>query len=193
MLRVHLNRILHILALLFLLIPPTPSYSKIIYKWVDKDVTIHFTDNPKAIPQDKKTKATVIEGEEEPSKETEVNFTKTPSPPSEEENPEEDLEEKREEEALREDFRSRALEIDAKEKALLEEIKTTKKQIDQKKREVDFLLLDGYFADYSISELRYLNDYLTQVEDQLALIKQERENLEEEARKQGIPPGYLRP
>lgn len=193
MLRVHLNRILNISALLFLLIPLTPSYSKIIYKWVDKEGTIHFTDNPKAIPQDKKTKATVIEGEEEPREEAEVNFTKTPPPPSEEENPEVDFEEKREEETLREDFRGRALEIDAKEKALLEEIKTTKKQIAHKKREVDFLLLDGYFADYAISELRYLNDYITQLEDQLALIKQERENLDEEARRQGIPPGHLRP
>jgi hypothetical protein len=192
MLRVHLNKILNISVLLFLLIPLTPCYSKTIYKWVDKDGTIHFTDDPKTIPEDKKSKAVVIEGEES-GEETEINPTETAPTPSEEENPKADLEKRREEDALRGDFRSRALEINAKEKALLEEIKITKSQISQKKREVDFLLLDGYFADYSISELRYLNDYRAQLEDQLALIKQERENLEEEAHREGIPPGYLRP
>ncbi|SRR5579885_2289655 len=192
MLRTHLNRILNISVLLFLLVSLTPSYSKTIYKWVDEDGTIHFTDDPKNIPEDKKEKAVVIEGEE-PGGETEVNSTKTVPAFPQEENPEADLEKKREEEAIREDFRSRALEINDKEKALLEEIKTTKEQISQKKREVDLLLIYGYFADYSISELRYLNDYLSQLEDQLALIKQERESLEEEARREGIPPGYLRP
>jgi ATP-dependent Lon protease len=192
MFRIHLNRILNISVLLFLLVSLTPSYSKTIYKWVDEDGTIHFTDDPKNIPEDKKEKAVVIEGEE-PGGETEVNSAKMAPAFPEEENPEADLEKKREEEALREDFRSRALEINDKEKALLEEIKTTKEQISQKKREVDLLLIYGYFADYSISELRYLNDYLSQLEDQLALIKQERESLEEEARREGIPPGYLRP
>ncbi len=192
MFRIHLNRTLNISVLLFLLVSLTPSYSKTIYKWVDEDGTIHFTDDPKNIPEDKKGKAVVIEGEE-PSGETEVNSTKTVPAFPQEENPEAELEKKREEEALREDFRSRALEINDKEKALLEEIKTTKEQISQKKREVDLLLIYGYFADYSISELRYLNDYLSQLEDQLALIKQERESLEEEARREGIPPGYLRP
>lgn len=192
MLRVHLNRILNISVLLFLLVPFTPSYSKTIYKWVDEDGTIHFTDNPKTIPEGKKAKTVVIEGEE-PDGETKINSTKTVPAFPEEENPEADLEKKREEEALREDFRSRALEISAKENALLEEIKTTKRQISQKKREVDLLLIYGYFADYSIQELRYLNDYLVQLEDQLTSIKQEREDLEEEARREGIPPGYLRP
>jgi hypothetical protein len=186
MLRIHLNRILNISVLLFLLVSLTPSYSKTIYKWADEDGTFHFTDDPKTIPEDKKEKAVVIEGEE-PGGETEVNSTKTVPAFPQEENPEADLEKKRE------DFRSRALEINDKENALLEEIKTTKEQISQKKREVDLLLIYGYFAGYSISELRYLNDYLSQLEDQLALIKQERESLEEEARREGIPPGYLRP
>jgi uncharacterized protein DUF4124 len=189
--RVPLSKILSISVLLLLLAPLTPSYPKTIYKWVDKDGAIHFTDDPKAIPEDRKTKTIVIE--EESGDETEANPTKIIPTPSEEENQEADLEKKREEEVLREDFRSRALEIDDKEKALLEEIKITKGQISQKKREVDFLLLDRYFADYSIQELRYLNDYLTQLEEQLTLIKQERKNLQEEARREGIPPGYLRP
>lgn len=128
--------------MLFLLVFPTPSYSKTIYKWAGEDGTIHFTDDPKTIPEDKKSKTTVIEGEglEE---EADVNSTKTSPVPSEEKNPEADLEKEREEEALRENFKSRALEIYDKEKALLEEIKVTKEQIIQKKREVDFLLLDG--------------------------------------------------
>jgi uncharacterized protein DUF4124 len=144
MLRVHLNKILNISALFFLIIPITPCYSKTVYKWVDKDGGIHFTNDSKTIPEDRKSKAVVIEGGSNSGEETEVNATKTPPSPSEEENPEADLEEdKREEEALREEFKGRALEIDAKEKGLLEEIKITKKQISQKKREADFLLLTG--------------------------------------------------
>src|ERR1700758_3536183 len=157
--RFNLNRILNISALIFLFVSLTPSYARDIYKWIDKDGTSHFTDDPKTIPKDKRSKAIVIEGEES-SGEKEVNSTKTAPAPSEEENPEADLEKKREEEALREDFRSRALEIEDKKNAILEEIEATKHALREKKREVDSLLINGYFAGYSIQELRYLSDYL---------------------------------
>src|SRR5581483_3719603 len=104
MFRIHLNRILNISVLLFLLVSLTPSYSKTIYKWVDEDGTIHFTDDPKNIPEDKKEKAVVIEGEE-PGGETDEKTEKMVQEKKKEKNTEENLEKKREEEALREDFR----------------------------------------------------------------------------------------
>jgi Domain of unknown function (DUF4124) len=189
----HLNRILNISALIFLSVLLIPSYAKDMYKWVDKDGTSHVTDDPAKIPEEKKGEVTVIEGESEGSgEETEVDITKIAPAPSEEESSESDLEKEREE-AIREEWRSRALEIEDKKNAILEEIESTKQALREKKREVDSLLINGYFADYSILELRYLSDYLKELEDQLEFIKQEKANLEEEARREGIPPGYLRP
>jgi len=84
------------------------------------------------------------------------------------------------------------LEIKNKEKAIIAEIDNTEKQIDHKRREVNDLLINGYFADRSILELRYLESYLQELNSQLILLAEERENLADEARRQGIPPGYLR-
>lgn len=75
----------------------------------------------------------------------------------------------------------------------MKDISLTKNLISYKKREVDYLLTNGYFADRSILELRTLEDRLKRLEFDLGLIKPERENLEEEARRAGVPPGYLRP
>ncbi len=188
----HLNKILNTSALIFFFIFLTSSYAKDIYKWVDKDGNIHFTDNPANIPEDKKGEANIIEKEESSDDKREFEPTNIVSHQPEEEAPEADLGNKREE-ALRAVWRGRALEIENKKGATIEEIETTKQAISEKKREVDSLLIDGYFADYSILELRYLNDQLGELENQLGLIKQERANLEEEARREGIPPGYIRP
>jgi hypothetical protein len=98
-----------------------------------------------------------------------------------------------EEEAIREYWRSRALEIDNEEKRILEDISLTRNLITYKKREVDYMLTNGYFADRSILELRNLEDRLKQLEFNLGSIKPEREKLQEEARRAGVPPGYLRP
>ncbi len=188
----NLKEILYIVVLLFLFILLTPSYAKDIYRWVDKDGTLHFTDNPAGVPEEKMGEAEIIGGEEEsPGEKAEVDLTKITHPLSGGESLEVDLEEEeRKEEALREVWRGRALKIEAREKAILEDIEITKQRIRGKKREVDSLLINGYFADYSILELRYLNALL---QDHLRLIEQARADLQEEADRKGIPPGYLRP
>lgn len=182
-----------IVSLIFLtVVLVTSSYSKEIYKWVDKSGTIHFTDDPAKIPEEKRNEVEAIEGEEEGSV-GEVDINLNP-PPFEEESSELYLEQQRQEEsALREYWRNLALQIETKERAILEQIEITKEELKYKKREVDYLLLNGYFADYSILELRYLENLLSDLKNQLALIKLEKENLKTEARRQGIPPGYLRP
>ncbi len=168
------------------------SYSREIYKWVDKNGTIHFTDDPANIPQENMKEAETIRGNEEnPLDEFDVNLI---TPPFEEESSELYLEQQRQgEEAQREYWRSLALQIETREKAIIEQIEITKEEIEYKRREVDYLLLNGYFADHSILELRYLEDLLNDLKNQLVLIDLEKENLKTEARRQGIPPGYLRP
>jgi hypothetical protein len=171
----------------------TPAISKDIYKWVDQDGRVHFTDNPALIPEDKLERVEVIEGQENESEEGQFAVVKTSPAVVEEENVEPEFDEQnRNEQALRDFWRSQALEIENKEKAIIAEIDNTEKQIDHKKREVDYLLLNGYFADRSILELRYLESYLQELNSQLILLAEERENLADEARRQGIPPGYLR-
>lgn len=182
-----------IVSLIFLtVVLVTSSYSKEIYKWIDKNGTIHFTDDPAQIPQEYRKESETIRGNEEnPVDEVDVNLI---APPFEEESSELYLEEQRQEEAaLREYWRGLALQIETREKAILEQIEITREEIKYKKREVDYLLLNGYFADHSILELRYLEDLLNDLKNQLALIDLEKENLKTEARRQGIPPGYLRP
>ena len=173
----------------------TTSYAKDIYKWVDKDGNPHFTDNHALIPKDKVDEADIIdEKESESDGKGEFDVIEISPAPLEEENLEVDSEEDREnEETLREFWGSRVLETDSKEKAISEEIENTERQIRYKKREVDYLLINGYSADYSILELRYLDDYLKDLEYQMSLVDRERKNLNQEARRQGIPPGYLRP
>lgn len=184
-----------LLALISILGITNSSYPKDIYKWVDKDGNLHFTDNPTIIPKDKVGEADLIgEKESESDGKGEFDIVEIYPAPQEEENLEADSEEEREkEEDLRELWGGRALEIDSKENAILKEIENTEQVIKYKKREVDYLLINGYSADYSILELRYLYDYLKELEYQLSLIDQEREYLRQEARRQGIPPGYLRP
>ena len=171
------------------------SSAKDIYKWVDKNGNLHFTDNHTLIPKDKVGEANIIEEKESESDgKGEFDVVEISPAPLEEENLEADSEEERQkEEDLREFWGSRALELESKEKPISGEIENTERQIRYKKREVDYLLINGYTADYSILELRYLNDYLKDLEYQLSLIDQEREDLRQEARRQGIPPGYLRP
>ncbi|HLE25246.1 MAG TPA: DUF4124 domain-containing protein [Thermodesulfobacteriota bacterium] len=183
-----------VISLIFICSLLIPSYAKEIYKWVDKDGLVHFTDNPSSIPEEKKDEAIII-GEIGDGTDEEVELEVLEDAPNqpEEDNSQQDLEEERKEEAIRQLWRSRALEIEAEERMILEEIEIKKKLISAKKSEVDFLLIYGYFADYSILELRNLQDYLKGLQGQLRLFEEEKAQLKEEARRAGVPPGYLRP
>ena len=189
--KVYLSKIV-VVSLIFICSLLIPSYAKEIYKWVDKDGLVHFTDNPSSIPEEKKDEAIII-GEISDGSDEEVETLEAAPAQSEEEDLEESSEEERKEEAIRQFWRSRALDIEAEERMILEEIEITKKLISAKKSEVDFLLIYGYFADYSILELRNLEDYLKGLQGQLRLFEEEKAQLKEEARRAGVPPGYLRP
>lgn len=49
-----------VITLIFICSLLIPSYAKEIYKWVDKDGLVHFTDNPSSIPEEKKDEAIII-------------------------------------------------------------------------------------------------------------------------------------
>lgn len=181
-------------GILFLSSVPHHTNANDIYKWIDENGNVHFTDNPSLIPKEKAVEVETIEKLNHRRSEDQFKSNlPTPTPSDDLVNSMEDDLETGKEKAIREFWRSRALEIDNEEQRILQEISLTKNLITYKKREVDYLLTNGYFADRSILELRNLEDQLKQLQFDLSLIKPEREKLQEEARRAGVPPGYLRP
>ena len=181
-------------GVLFLSLVTHPTIANDIYKWTDETGKVHFTDNPMLIPKDREAEVEIIEEVKKKRSEDQIK-SDLPTPTASDDllnGAEEDLETDKEE-AIRKYWRSRALEIDNEEKRILEDISLTRNLLTYKKREVDYLLSDGYFADRSILELRNLEDRLQHLESDLGLIKPEREKLQEEARRAGVPPGFLRP
>jgi len=102
-----------------------------------------------------------------------------------------------EEEIIKEEirlyWRNLALNIEQKKERTLEEIYITEKKIDILKSNIDYYLINGYKADLMILDLRYLEGRLPPLFKRLELIEEEKEQLRYDARKQGVPPGYLRP
>ena len=181
-------------GVLFLSLVTHPTIANDIYKWTDEMGKVHFTDNPTLIPKGKGVEVEIIEEVKKKRSENRIKSNlPTPTPSDDLSNGFEEDVEIDKEEAIRDYWRSRALEIDNEEKRILEDISITRNLITYKKREVDYLLTNGYFADRSILELRNLEDRLMQLEFNLDFIKPEREKLQEEARRAGVPPGYLRP
>lgn len=188
------NILITICGILSLSLVPHLSNADDIYKWTDENGKIHFTDDPALIPKDRGVEVEIIEERKERRSEDQIKSNlPTPTPSDHSLTGAEEDSEIDKEEAIRGYWRSRALEIDNEEQRILDEISLTKNLILYKKREVDYLLTNGYFADRSVLELRNLEDRLKQLEFSLGLIKPEREKLEEEARRAGVPPGYLRP
>jgi hypothetical protein len=183
-----------ICGMLFLVSVPHLTNANDIYKWTDETGKLHLTDNPALIPKDRGVEVETIEGMKNGHSEHQIKSNlPTPSLSDDLSNAVEDDLEIDKEEAIRDYWRSRALEIDNQEKRILDDISLTRNLITYKKSEVDYLLTNGYFADRSVLELRNLEDRLQHLESDLSLIKPEREKLQEEARQAGVPPGYLRP
>ena len=90
-------------------------------------------------------------------------------------------------------WRNLALGIEEKKERVLEEIFITEKKIEILTRNIDYYLLNGYKADFMILDLRYLEGRLPPLYERLELIELEKKQLRKDARKQGIPPGCLRP
>lgn len=173
-----------ILSCLFVL-NTTSSFSYTIYKWKDKNGSVHYTDKK---PVDNIEIIEIIRTKK-----------KTPSPEKQSLAEEAvdvnvaEIEEELIQAEIRQYWRDLALNIEQKKERTLEEIYVTEKKIDIIKSNIDYYLINGYKADLMILDLRYLEGSLPPLFERLELIEEEKEQLRIAARKQGIPPGYLRP
>lgn len=89
-------------------------------------------------------------------------------------------------------YRNKALVLKEKEKNLRNEIKITKQNIRYLRDKIDNLLIDGYFADHDIFELKRQESILSSLEKELSGIDDEWLLLKKAARKDGVEPGVLR-
>jgi len=156
-----------------------------LYKWTDESGVVHYSDKK----PDEKAEILKLPKRKHNDNEKEAVV--------EEETIYEDDGQQILEEAIEEDiklyWRNLALTIENKKERVLEEIFITEKKIEILQRNIDYYLLNGYKADFMILDLRYLEERLPPLYKQLELIEDEKKQLRKDARKQGIPPGYLRP
>ena len=162
------------------------SSSYTIYKWKDKEGVIHYTDTK---PNESVGVIEIIKTKKrQPTQKEEVVIIEE----SIDKNAAE-IEEERIQEEIRQYWRGLALNLEERKERTLEEIYITEKKIDILKSNIDYYLINGYKADLMILDLRYLEGSLPPLFKKLELIEEEKKQLRYEARKQGIPPGYLRP
>lgn len=156
-----------------------------LYKWTDENGVVHYSDKKPDVKAEilKLPKRKKSNYESEIVIEDEAVY----------ENDELQLQEQILEEKIKLYWRNLALGIEEKKERILEEIFITEKKIEILKRNIDYYLINGYSADFMILDLRYLEGRLPSLYNQLELIEQDKKQLREDARKQGIPPGYLRP
>ena len=176
----------YLILVFFFVLSTDNSSSYTIYKWKDKNGAIHYTDKKPENNMDvieiikTKKKQTVQKDEVVIIEETIDENTAA-------------IEQEKIQEEIRQYWRNLALNIEQKKEETLEEIYITEKKIDILKSNIDYYLINGYKADLMILDLRYLEGSLPPLFKRLELIEEEKEQLRYDARKQGIPPGYLRP
>ena len=170
-----------------------------IYKWVDNIGTIHFTNNMGNIPKEVIGSSGTLSLFRDGTLQWEhTTFITKAKPLDEKEANEQSLRQKLlrrrlKEESIKKFWRNSVLDIENRKKTLIQNVEIMQKQALAKKREIDNLLISGYFADRSILELRQLNDNLEKLVIKLSQIEPQRQQLKEEARRRGIPPEYLTP
>ena len=180
------------ITVLFLIIMSPNLYSKEVYQWTDGKGIMHITDNKSKIPEkfsstvkelnwnDSKNNQNILEDTLEGS-DTEIvelivdGIVDTPH-----------------ERELRAEWRAKAVEIEKQEYEIKYKIDKATEDQKYKKREVDWMLINGYSADFSIRELKGLEKYIKDLEKELTTIQPKIDALRIEARKAGIPEGYLR-
>lgn len=168
--------------------------AKEMYKWTDEDGTVHITDKKSDVPPEILENLEKLEWNKEDSEyyqNEEINQStlqyKTP------ENYVDSIIDTEYERELKQQWRERAKEIEDRKIAIEYELRAAKEDYKYKKKELDYLLVEGYTVDARITELRNLESYIEQLEQEQREIAPLLDNLRIEARKAGIPEGYLRP
>ena len=185
-----------ILTLLFtvIFISNRDVLTKEVYKWTDENGTLHITDRKSNIPTDitkdfeelNWKQVNIDESEEHQTIGSSFEFI-------EDDKYIDGTIDTEYEKELRKKWRARAIEIEDDEYDIKYKLRRAHEDYNYKKKEVDYMLINGYKADYTIMELRNLEKYIEELEAQIAEIEPKMQNLRIEARKAGIPEGYLRP
>jgi len=181
------------ITVLFLIILSPNLYSKEVYQWTDAKGTTHITDNKAKVPEqfsptvkklnwnDSKNNQNILEDTLEGSDTIIFDIPLVDGIV--------DTEHERE---LRATWRAKAVEIEKQEYEIKYKIDKATEDQKYKKREVDWMLINGYTADFSIRELKGLEKYIKDLGEELTTIQPKIDALRIEARKAGIPEGYLR-
>ncbi len=181
------------ITVLFLIIMSPNLYSKEVYQWTDGEGIMHITDNKSKIPEkfsstvkelnwnDSKNNQNILEDTLEGSDTIIFDIPLVDGIV--------DTEYERE---LRKKWRAKAVEIEEQEGEIKYKMDKATEDQKYKKREVDWMLINGYSADFSIRELKGLEKYIKDLEEELTTIQPKIDALRIEARKAGIPEGYLR-
>lgn len=179
-----------IVLILILMNAPDTYPDDTIYNWTDDSNVRHYTNQKQKADDFAGGKVKVFKfTDKDREQNTAVEFNIR--------NPEEDKNTSPEvlnkEEELKRIWRSRMENIENSIEQTEDEILTIEDRMEYLEREIDYLLINGYAADYMIFELKTLQNRIEPLKNRIDHLEEEKEKLRTEARKKGIPPGYLRP
>ena len=161
-----------------------------IYKWTDENNIDHYTNQKQMIDNKKDNEVEEFkfpDKERIENDETEHNYYES------EKYRQKIKQKEKEQQEIKTIWQEKARNIDNKIAFAKQQIEITRQRMEYLDNEIEYMLINGYSADYMIYELRTLENQIPELEDRLAELEQEKEKLKREARKKGIPPGYLRP
>jgi hypothetical protein len=182
-----------IIALFILAMINQNIYAKEVYQWTDSEGTTHITDNKAKIPEEFGSTVKELKWNDSQNNENILEDTLEGSSTIIFDIPYVDgIVDTEYERELREKWRAKAIEIEEQENKIKYKIDKATEDHKYKKREVDWYLRNGYTADLSINELKGLERYIKDLEEELTTIQPKIDALRIEARKAGIPEGYLR-
>ncbi len=165
------------------------SISGTIYQWKDEQGVLHLTDDITKVPEG--VESSMVDIEEDHEREELEEQVETA--PVRKQADRLELESEAKEREIEQYWKGRALEIQELEDGLKRINSNLNNNWQREKEEVDWLLINGYSADFSIRELRRIEDELSGLKPKFQEIEKLREKLEDEARRAGVPPGYIRP
>lgn len=169
-------------------------YGKEMYKWTDEDGTVHITDKKSEVPPEILENLEKLQWNNEDSEyyqNEEIDDSsfqyKLPD------NYVDSIIDTEYERELKKEWSSRAKEIEDRKAEIDYKLRAAKQDYRYRKKELDYLLVEGYTVDTRITDLRNLERYIQELEQEQNELAPQLDNLRTEARKAGIPEGYLRP
>ena len=171
----------------------SPAEAKEVWQWTDKEGTTYITDNKAKIPEEYRETAKNLNWNNSSNDQNVFHDTLTqPDTVILEEPYVDGIVDTEHEAALREEWREKMLAIEQEQAEIESKLAQATEDQKYKKREVDWYLRNDYPADYMIAELKGIERYIEDLEEELTTIPPQIDALQIEARKAGVPPGYLR-